>query len=67
MQNQWIFKRLSPDEQEKQTSIADALGISPVMAKLLVQRGIYTFDDAKSFFRPDLDQLHDPYSYLYLH
>lgn len=61
MQNQWIFKRLSPDEQEKQTSIANALGISSVMAKLLVQRGIYTFDDAKSFFRPDLDQLHDPF------
>jgi len=61
MQNQWIFKRLSPDEQEKQTSIADALGISSVMAKLLVQRGIYTFDDAKSFFRPDLSQLHDPF------
>lgn len=61
MQNQWIFKRLSPDEQEKQTSIANALSISPVMAKLLVQRGIYTFDDAKSFFRPDLGQLHDPF------
>jgi len=61
MQNQWIFKRLSPDEQEQQTSIANALGVSTVMAKLLVQRGIYTFDDAKSFFRPDLSQLHDPF------
>jgi len=61
MQNQWIFKRLSPDEQEKQTSIADALGVSPALAKLLVQRGIYTFDDAKSFFRPDLSLLHDPF------
>ena len=52
---------MSPDEEEKQTFIANALGISPVMAKLLVQRGISTFDEAKAFFRPELSQLHDPF------
>lgn len=31
------------------------------MAKLLVQRGISTFDEAKAFFRPELSQLHDPF------
>lgn len=61
MQNQWIIKRLSPEEEEKQNFIANALGISPVMAKLLVQRGISTFDEAKAFFRPELSQLHDPF------
>ncbi|MBQ0008299.1 MAG: single-stranded-DNA-specific exonuclease RecJ [bacterium] len=61
MQNQWIIKRLSPEEEEKQNFIANALGISPVMAKLLVQRGISTFDEAKAFFRPELTQLHNPF------
>jgi single-stranded-DNA-specific exonuclease len=31
------------------------------VATLLVQRGIETFEDAKNFFRPSLDHLHDPY------
>jgi len=33
----------------------------PLLAALLVQRGITTFEDAKAFFRPDLNQLHHPY------
>ena len=33
----------------------------PLLAALLVQRGITTFEDAKSFFRPDLNLLHHPY------
>lgn len=34
---------------------------NPLLAALLVQRGITTFEDAKAFFRPDLNQLHHPY------
>lgn len=41
--------------------IADVLGVDAVVASLLVQRGIETFEEAKSFFRPSLDDLHDPY------
>lgn len=37
------------------------LGIDPVLATLLVQRGINSFEDARSFFRPSLDALHDPF------
>jgi len=33
----------------------------PLLAALLVQRGITTFEDAKAFFRPDLNRLHHPY------
>lgn len=36
------------------------LGISPVICKLLVQRGINTFEEARQFFRPSPDMLHDP-------
>lgn len=37
------------------------LNISQVLANLLVQRNITTLDQAKEFFRPELENLHDPY------
>ena len=37
------------------------LNIEKPLAQLLVQRGITTFDEAKTFFRPDLANLHDPF------
>jgi single-stranded-DNA-specific exonuclease len=37
------------------------LNINPTLAGLLAQRDIETFDEAKSFFRPSLDNLHDPF------
>lgn len=41
--------------------LAGALGVDDVIASLLVQRGIETYEEAKVFFRPSLDDLHDPY------
>jgi single-stranded-DNA-specific exonuclease len=41
--------------------LADALAVSPVIATLLVQRNIMTYEKAKAFFRPDLGMLHDPF------
>jgi single-stranded-DNA-specific exonuclease len=35
--------------------------VEDFVATLLVQRGIETFEDAKVFFRPSLDHLHDPF------
>ncbi len=37
------------------------LGVDSTIASLLVQRGISSFEEAKSFFRPSLEQLHDPF------
>ncbi|CAL68300.1 single-stranded-DNA-specific exonuclease RecJ [Christiangramia forsetii] len=42
-------------------SLAEKLGIGIPVAKLLVQRGISSFKEAKKFFRPDLKDLHDPF------
>ncbi len=42
-------------------SLAKQLNIDTTLATLLVQRGIETFDEAKSFFRPDLLNLHNPF------
>lgn len=61
MINKWIYRSLSEQEKEIQKKLADELSISPVLAQLLVQREIYTFEDARNFFRPDLADLHDPF------
>ena len=41
--------------------LADALGVDTRIATLLVQRGISTYDEARQFFRPSLNDLHNPY------
>ena len=61
MINTWIYSELTDEQNEIKNKLANELSISPVLAKLLVQRGIVTFDDARSFFRPDLNDLHDPF------
>lgn len=61
MINKWILKTLTKEQIETQKKIAEELTISPILAQLLVQREISTFEDARSFFRPDLADLHDPF------
>lgn len=41
--------------------LSEELSVSPVIATLLIQRGIRTFDEAKDFFRPDISKLYDPF------
>jgi len=51
----------SKPNPEKVNAIQQALQIDANIAKLLVQRGIETFEQAKTFFRPSLNDLHNPY------
>jgi single-stranded-DNA-specific exonuclease len=55
----WTLK--SKPQEQKVTQLAQALNVADFVATLLVQRGIETFEDAKNFFRPSLDHLHDPF------
>lgn len=55
----WTLKP-KPCEETVQ-HLAKALNVEDFVATLLVQRGIETFEDARRFFRPSLDNLHDPY------
>ena len=55
----WTLKP-KPSEVTVQ-HLAKALNVEDFVATLLVQRGIETFKDAKAFFRPTLEHLHDPY------
>ena len=61
MTNKWNFKTLSVTEKGQREQISEELGISPILAQLLVQRGITDFEAARRFFRPDLADLHDPF------
>ncbi|MFI3330762.1 MAG: single-stranded-DNA-specific exonuclease RecJ [Rikenellaceae bacterium] len=55
----WVVK--DQGETSKVETISTQLGISPVLANLLVQRGIATLQGAKKFFNPSLSDLHDPF------
>ncbi len=55
----WTLK--PKPEQDKITQLSKAIGVSEIMASLLIQRGIETFEEAEEFFRPSLENLHDPY------
>ncbi len=51
----------SKPNPEKVQAIQQALQVDEIIATLLVQRGIETFDQAKTFFRPTFADLHNPY------
>ena len=59
MQKRWLVKDLPEDTVIKQ--FQEELKIPEIISILLLQRGISSFEDAKSFFRPNLDDLHDPF------
>jgi single-stranded-DNA-specific exonuclease len=58
MKKQW--KILSANE-EKTILLQQSLKISPVLCQILVARGFETFEQARRYFRPQLDELHDPW------
>ncbi len=55
----WTLKP-KPDS-DKVKHLANELKVDELIAGLLVQRGIETFEQARQFFRPSLEDLHDPY------
>lgn len=59
MGRRWIHKELPPQEQIDKLSTA--INVNQTLSTLLLQRGITTFDQARSFFRPSLDELHSPF------
>ena len=58
MQKRWKILTAS---QEAVLRLQQALKVSHVICKIMIQRGFETFEDAKNYFRPQLDQLHDPW------
>jgi single-stranded-DNA-specific exonuclease len=58
-EKRWIYIPTPPQEQID--LLVEKLNVSTEIATLLAQRNIANFDEAKTFFRPDLSQLHDPF------
>ncbi len=57
-EKRWILKKNDSKIAQK---LAKELGVNEIIAKLLVLRGVTSFEDAKRFFRPKLNHLHDPF------
>ncbi|HPJ78470.1 MAG TPA: single-stranded-DNA-specific exonuclease RecJ [Prolixibacteraceae bacterium] len=55
----WSIKPQGDNNDIKHLSAA--LNVNMVIANLLAQRGVKTFNEARSFFRPRLSDLHDPF------
>ncbi|GGD80690.1 single-stranded-DNA-specific exonuclease RecJ [Planktosalinus lacus] len=55
----WTLK--PKPEPQKITALAKDLQVDEILATLLLQRGVESFEDAKKFFRPSLKDLHDPF------
>ena len=58
-EKRWVIK--PQGDPAKVENLSAALGIPPVLANLLVQRGIETHEEAWQFFNPKLENLHDPF------
>ncbi len=59
MEKRWTIK---PEvDQMLINGLANDLSVEPIIAELLVKRGIHDFDSAKKFFRPGHEALHDPF------
>lgn len=59
MEKNWIIKEQGDNVVVKQ--LMKSLDVPQPLANLMVQRGITSFEEAKSFFRPGLENLHDPF------
>ncbi|MBN8876217.1 MAG: single-stranded-DNA-specific exonuclease RecJ [Chitinophagaceae bacterium] len=57
-QKRWTIKS---EDAAAAAELRQTLNIHPILCRILSQRGIRNFDEARDFFRPQLDQLHDPW------
>jgi len=53
--------KVNPADAEKTAALQQALKIHPILCGILVNRGIEDYDNAKLYFRPQLEQLHNPF------
>ena len=61
MNFKWNYEPPTPERKQQAEELADKIGMSPILAELLIQRGIKTESAAKRFFRPMLNELIDPF------
>lgn len=62
MDKRWVYKK--DTDQDTIVRLIEQLGVAKPIATILGQRDIQNFEEAKAFFRPNLDELHDPFEML---
>ena len=55
----WV--QINTPNQNEIDSLAKELSVDLLISKILIQRGVNTFNKAKKFFRPNLNDLYDPF------
>ncbi len=60
MQKRWIVNRLSNPEKIESLSL-ELNNLDKTLTNILIQRKIDSYEKAKTFFRPSLDEIHDPF------
>lgn len=61
MNNKWIYISPTPEQEMAAERLARAINVNLVICRMLVERGITTPDEARHFFRPQLNELIDPF------
>lgn len=61
MHYQWNYTPPTSERQQAAKELAEKIGMSPIVADLLIGRGIKTESAAKRFFRPMMNELIDPF------
>ncbi|WP_373850543.1 single-stranded-DNA-specific exonuclease RecJ [Bacteroides heparinolyticus] len=61
MRYKWNYIPPTSEEKEEAEALSKEIGVSPILTQLLIRRGVTTASEAKSFFRPSLSELHNPF------
>ncbi|WP_373828904.1 single-stranded-DNA-specific exonuclease RecJ, partial [Bacteroides heparinolyticus] len=61
MRYKWNYIPPTSEEKEEAEALSKEIGVSPILTQLLIRRGVTTASEAKSFFRPSLNELHNPF------
>ncbi len=61
MNYKWNYEEPTPELLEAAAELSDATGVSAVLCRLLIRRGVTTPESLRAYFRPQLQSLHDPF------
>ncbi|MDF2156662.1 single-stranded-DNA-specific exonuclease RecJ [Algoriphagus sp. CAU 1675] len=58
---EYVWKKKPKATQATIEKLGKEINVNPILANMLINRGVESFDQAKDYFRPSLSQLHDPF------
>ncbi|MFT4856915.1 MAG: single-stranded-DNA-specific exonuclease, partial [Planctomycetota bacterium] len=58
---EYIWKQKTKTSQAEIDRLGKEINVNPILANILINRGVSSFEDAKQYFRPSLSELHDPF------